>query len=62
MPKFIGTIDVCGPVAVVIEADTEQKARDILYEMWLEACESNCDRALHPYSEELAEELEASPL
>lgn len=58
MPKFICTIDVCGPSSFVIEAATEEKAREELYRLWLEECENQCDRQLRPYSQELAEQLD----
>lgn len=59
MPKWIGKINVCGPEAFVIEAPTEEKAREVLYQRWLEACENNMDRSMETYTPERAEELEA---
>ncbi len=59
MPKWIGQINVVGPEAFVIEAATEDKASQILYERWLQACEDNADRRLTPYTPDLADELEA---
>ena len=59
MPKWIGKINVCGPEAFVIEAKTEEAAREQLYNRWLEACESQNDRSMEPYTPERAEELEA---
>lgn len=57
--KWIGKINVCGPEAFVIEAATEEKAREQLYQRWLEACENQNDRSMEPYTPERAEELEA---
>jgi hypothetical protein len=62
MPKWIGVINVIGPEAYVIEAASEQDARDRLYERWLEACENNADRTLLPYTQEMADELEADDI
>lgn len=62
MPKWIGQIDVMGPSAIVIQAETEEKAREILYQFWLEECENQNSRELHPYSEELANDLEAEEI
>lgn len=59
MPKWIGRIDVCGPEAFVIDAATEDKAREVLYQRWLEACENQNNRSMEPYTPERAEELEA---
>jgi hypothetical protein len=59
MPKFIGTINVgFGPSHVVIEAETEDQAREALYGYWLQECENNCDRKLVPWSQELEDDLE----
>lgn len=59
MPKWIGVINVIGQEsAFVIEADTEEKAREQIYQHWLEECENNCDRHMEPYTPERAEELE----
>lgn len=58
MQKWIGKIDVgYGPTGIVIEADTEEEAREQLYQWWLEECENNCDRQLHPYTADMAEYL-----
>ena len=59
MPKWIGRIDIRGPEAFVIEAATEEAARQQLYQRWLEACENELDRHMEPYTPERAEELEA---
>ena len=61
MPKWIGTINVMigQEQSFVIEAATEDKAREKLYQRWLDECENNCDRGLEPYTAERAEELEA---
>ena len=62
MPKWIGVIEVSGPEAFVIEAKDEDKARDILYQRWLEACENQNNRSLEPYTPERAAELEAEEI
>lgn len=57
--KFIGKVDIgYGPMHQVIEAGSEEDARQELYNWWLEEAENQSDRDLFPYTKELAEELE----
>ena len=59
MPKFIGTVNVgYGQQHVTIEVETEEAARQALYDYWLQECENNCDRKLQPWSQELEDDLE----